>query len=77
MPGETEPAFLGQWCLPTEQASSGQARGRAPLGPWGGDRRQAPGTPSPKDISGSPRLNHITFKVKSNVVRQNVRQKTV
>lgn len=54
MPGETERASLGRWCWPTEQASSGQATGRVPLGPWDGGRRQAPGTPFPKDTSESP-----------------------
>lgn len=53
-PGETEPASLGLWCWPRERASSGLATGRAPPGPWGGGRRQAPGTLSPTDTAESP-----------------------
>lgn len=54
MPGETAPASLGRWCWPRERASSARATGRAPPGPWGGGRRQAPGTPSPTDTADTP-----------------------
>ncbi len=54
MPGETERASLDLWCWPRERASSGRATRRAPPEPWGGDRRQAPGTPSPTDTAESP-----------------------
>lgn len=52
--GETGSASLGLSCWPRERASSGPATGKAPPGPLGGGRRQAPGTPSPKDTVESP-----------------------
>lgn len=63
MPAETELASLGQWCWPTEQASSGPARGRAPPAPWGGGRRQAPGTLSPTNTAKSPNSEKEMFSV--------------